>query len=242
MFSANDIGVRIWLKIIALCLLSLGSLSSVRADKLVCVAGGGNGDDGTPAAEGKLNLPFGVVLDRSGSLFIVEMMGQRVRKVDAKGILTTAAGTGQQGKDGDGGLASKAQFSGMHSLAVASNGDLYLTDTWNNRVRKIDHQTGIITTIAGTGQKGYSGDGGPATQAQFGGIYCVALDPKEEWLYLADLDNHRIRAVNLRTGIVNTVAGNGLRGKPDEHAEARKAPLVDPRAVAVDASGYVYIL
>jgi NHL repeat len=232
----------VWLKMLALGCLSLGSVPSVRADKLVRVAGGGNGGDGTPAAEAKLQMPFGVGFDRAGNLFIVEMTGQRVRKVDAKGILTTAAGTGEQGKSGDGGPASKAQFNGMHSLAVASNGDIYLADTWNNRVRKIDRQTGIITTIAGTGVKGYGGDGGPATQAQFGGIYCVALDPREERLYLADLDNHRIRAVHLQTGIVDTVAGNGERGKPEDDAEARKSPLIDPRAVAVDASGNIYIL
>jgi DNA-binding beta-propeller fold protein YncE len=180
--------------------------------------------------------------DPSGNLFIVEMTGQRVRKVDSQGHLSTVAGTGQTGSAGDGGPARKAQFNGPHSLAVATNGDIYVADTWNNRVRKIDYQTDVITTIAGTGQKGFSGDGGPATQAQFGNIYCVVLDPKEALLYLADLDNHRIRAVNLRTRIVQTVAGNGTRGKPEDGAEARKAPLVDPRAVAVDGAGNLYIL
>jgi sugar lactone lactonase YvrE len=170
------------------------------------------------------------------------MTGQRVRKVDAKGILTTIAGTGQKGDGGDGEAATKAQFNGMHSLAVTANGDLYLADTWNNRVRKIDAKTGVITTVAGTGQKGFSGDGGPAAKAQFGGIYCVALDPKGERLYLADLDNRRIRVVDLKSGTVNTVAGNGERGVPKDGADARSAPLVDPRAVAVDAKGNVYIL
>src|SRR5260370_23828510 len=130
----------------------------------------------------------------------------------------------------------------MDSLAVAGNGGIYLCDTWNNRVRKIDSQTGIITTIAGTGQKGLSGDGGLATQAQFGAIYCAALDSRGERLYLADLDNRRIRARNLRTGIVHTVAGNCERGHPEDEAAARTAPLAEPRAVAVDPLGRVYIL
>jgi sugar lactone lactonase YvrE len=223
-------------------MLGLAIIPVARAEILIRVAGGGDGSDGNQAVQARLQTPFGVSSDPSGNLFIVEMTGQRVRKVDRQGRLSTVAGTGQTGSGGDGGPARKAQFNGPHSLAVATNGDIYVADTGNNRVRKIDHQTGMITTIAGTGQRGFSGDGGPAAQAQFGNIYCVVLDPKEELLYLADLDNHRIRVVNLRTGLVETVAGNGTRGKPEDGAEARKAPLVDPRAVAVDRAGNLYIL
>jgi DNA-binding beta-propeller fold protein YncE len=223
-------------------ILSLTALSAVRADKLVPVAGGGDGADGSPAIQAKLTGPFGVAFDRSGNLFIVEMTGQRVRKVDRNGVLTTIAGTGQKGDSGDGGPAIAARFHGPHSLAVAANGDIYVSDTWNNRVRRIDGQTGVITAFAGTGEKGFSGDGGPALQAKFGGIYCVALDPKGEQMYLADLDNRRIRAVDLKTAIVRTVAGNGKRGVPADGAEAIAATLVDPRAVAADANGNVFIL
>jgi DNA-binding beta-propeller fold protein YncE len=215
--------------------------SSVRAERLVLVAGGDESDSAS-ATRARLDSPFGVAFDRLGNLFIVEMTGHRVLKVSDKGVLTTVAGTGQKGEGGDGGPAKAAQFNGMHSLAVAANGDVYVCDTWNNRVRKIDSRTGVITTICGTGKKGFSGDGGPATQAQFGAIYCAALDSQGERLYLADLDNRRIRVVNLRTGIVDTIAGNGERGKPEDGAEARKAPLVDPRAVAVDAEGNIYVL
>jgi NHL repeat-containing protein len=214
--------------------------------KVVLVAGGGSGADGSKATEARLVAPFGVGFDPAGNMLIVELSGERLRRVDRQGILTTVAGTGQKGDGGDGGPAAQAQFNGMHSLAVAPGGDVYLADTWNNRVRKIDAKTGIITTIAGTGQKGYSGDGGPAVQAQFGGIYCVALSPgidaRGERLYLADLDNRRIRMVDLKTGIVTTVAGNGERGVPQDGAEARKSPLVDPRAVAVAPNGDVYVL
>ena len=225
------------------CLLvGLATLPGARAERLVRIAGGGDGSDGSPAVQARLQTPFGVSCDRSGNLFLVEMTGQRVRQVDRQGRLRTVAGTGQPGSGGDGGPARKAQFNGPHSLAVAANGDLYVADTWNNRVRKIDHETGVITTIAGTGQRGFRGDGGPATQAQFGNLYCVVLDSKDERLFLADLDNHRIRVVHLQTGLVETVAGNGTRGTPEDGAEGRKAPLVDPRAVAVDAAGNLYIL
>jgi DNA-binding beta-propeller fold protein YncE len=200
------------------------------------------GNESRPAPEPKLQMPFGVDSDKAGNLYLVEMPGQRVRRLDAKGTLTVIAGTGNKGNAGDGGPATKAEFNGMHSLAVAPDGTIYLADTWNNRVRKLDPRTGIVTPFAGTGEKGYSGDGSPAAQARFGGIYCIALDPKGERLYLADLDNRRIRVVDLRTGVVTTVAGNGQKGVPADGADARSSPLVDPRAVAADDRGNVYIL
>ncbi len=119
---------------------------------------------------------------------------------------------------------------------------MFVADTWNNRVRRIEALNGQIITFAGTGRKGFSGDGGPAKQAEFGGIYCVALDPAGGALDLADLDNHRVRRVNLATQNVSTVAGNGKIGVPVDGSEARMAPLVDPRAVAVDGRGNLYIL
>jgi sugar lactone lactonase YvrE len=220
----------------------LATTSAARADKLVLVAGGTKDEDGVAATEGKVRGPFAVDFDKTGNTYIAEMIGLRVRKIDAKGILTTIAGTGEKGKGGDDGPALKAQFDGPHHLAVTPNGDVYLADTWNNRVRKIDGKTGVITNVAGTGDKGYSGDGGPATKAKFGGIYCLAFDAKGEKMYVADLDNRRIRVVDLSSGIVTTVAGNGEKGVPKDGDDAKSSPLVDPRAVAVDAKGNVYIL
>jgi cytochrome oxidase Cu insertion factor (SCO1/SenC/PrrC family)/DNA-binding beta-propeller fold protein YncE len=217
-------------------------LNESSGPRLVLVAGGGRGADGSPAVKAELRTPFGVDFDRGGNVFLVEFTGHRVRKIDRQGILTTIAGTGVKGYAGDGGPASTAQFNSMHGLAVAPDGDLYLADTWNNRVRKIDARTGRITTIAGTGEKGFSGDGGPATQARFGGVYCLALDAGGEQLYVADLDNRRVRKIDLKSQIVATVAGNGKRGIPRDSATATEAPLVDPRAVAVDKRGNLYIL
>jgi hypothetical protein len=216
--------------------------SPVRADKLVLVAGGAKDEDGIVATEAKLKGPFAVDFDKAGNLYLAEMIGLRVRKIDAKGILTTIAGTGEKGKVGDDGPALKAQFDGPHHLAVTPSGDVYLADTFNNRVRRIDAKTHVITTVAGTGEKGFSGDGGPATKAKFGGIYCLALDAKGEKMYVADLDNRRIRVVDLGSGNVTTVAGNGEKGVPKDGDDAKSSPLVDPRAVTVDAKGNVYIL
>ena len=235
-------GIR--LVVPALFDLLLAVAFDASAARVVLVAGGGanNTTAALKPTEARLSAPFGADLDPAGNLYFVEMTGYRVRQLDHAGLLRVIAGTGAAGDAGDNGPARQAQFNGMHNLAVAPNGDIYLADTWNNRVRKIDAVTRQVTAVAGTGKKGASGDGGPATQATFGGVYCASLDPKGEQLYLADLDNFRIRAVDLKTGRVRTVAGNGQKGVPVDGASAVASPLVDPRAVVPDAQGRVYIL
>jgi sugar lactone lactonase YvrE len=216
--------------------------NSPAAEKIVLVAGGGDRPDGSSGVEAALDSPFGVDFDRAGNLFLVELTGQRVRKIDRNGILSTIAGDRMQGNRGDGGPAAKAQFNGMHNLAIGPDDTIYVADTWNNCVRAIDPRSGRITRVAGTGEKGFGGDGGPATQAKLGGVYCASLNATGDALYLADLDNRRIRAVNLRSGIITTVAGNGERGVPRDGSVATESPLVDPRAVAVDKANNVYVL
>ncbi|HUR46261.1 MAG TPA: hypothetical protein VMZ27_10330 [Candidatus Saccharimonadales bacterium] len=225
----------------AILLLATSVLNVCQAAKVILIAGGGPQTEGK-ATEVKLDAPFGTGIDALGNLFLVEMTGHLVRKIDPKGMLTTYAGTGMKGFEGDDGPATKAQFNGMHHLAVLPSGDVLIADTWNNRIRKIDAKTGIITTVCGTGTKGFGGDNGPAARAQFGGIYCAGLDPQGQHLYLADLDNRRIRVVDLKSSVVSTVAGNGLAGIPEDGSDATKAPLVDPRAVCADAKGNVYVL
>jgi len=119
---------------------------------------------------------------------------------------------------------------------------MYIADTMNQRVRKVDWATGIITTIAGNGTEGFSGDGGPALQARFHGVYSIAVNANETAVYVADLENRRIRRINLKSDIITTVAGNGTRGVPEDGAVATQSPLIDPRAVAVDDRENVYIL
>ena len=227
----------------AQALIGLSCLTlRVDAAKLTLVAGGTNQSENVAASEARLHAPFGVDFDQMDNMFIVEMTGERVRRVDRKGLLTIYAGTGVRGYSGDGGPARQAQFAGIHNLAIAPNGDIYLADTWNNCVRKINATSLTVSTFAGTGKKGFKGDGGPANEAEFGSVYCVSLDRKAENLYCADLDHRRIRAVNLKTALVKTVAGNGEKGVPEDEAEATQAPLVDPRAVIADGLGNVYVL
>jgi DNA-binding beta-propeller fold protein YncE len=230
------------IRLVATGLCILLSASAAGAERLVLVAGGAMDQEGLPATQAKLRGPFGIDFNRSGEMFLVELAGGRVLTVDTAGRLTRLAGTGEKGDQGDGGPALQAVFNGMHSLVVAPDGALLLADTWNNRVRRLDPPTGRLSAFAGTGEKGFAGDGGPALQARFGGIYCIALDPPGKRLYLADLDNRRIRRIDLASGIVSTVAGNGEKGVPQDGAMAAQAPLVDPRAVAVDRQGNVYVL
>jgi len=227
--------------IYSLAIVFLGGLAAVRAEQLVLVAGGGTKTEG-PATQCKLNGPFAVDFDKAGNMYIAEFTGQRLLKVDPKGMLTVVAGTGEKGNGGDGGPGLKAQFNCMHHLAVGPDGAVYLADTFNNRIRKFDPKTGMVSAFAGTGKKGFSGDGGPALEAEFGGIYSIAFDARGEKLYVTDLDNRRIRMVDMASGKVSTVAGNGKRGVPEDRALAKDSPLVDPRAVAVDSKGKVYIL
>lgn len=230
--------MKTWL-ILILLMASMGA----RADKLVLVAGGGSLLENVPGPAAKLNSPFGVHHDGAGNLFIVELAGNRLLRIDGRGLLWIVGGVdGKKGDSGDGGAVKEALFNGPHSVAVTPEGHVLVADTWNNRIRRVDAETQHITTLAGTGEKGYGGDGGPATSARFGGIYCASLDPRGEKLYLADLDNWRIREVNLETGRVRTVAGNGERGIPTDGAVAAEAPLVDPRAVIADVDGSVFIL
>jgi hypothetical protein len=212
------------------------------AQNIVLVAGGGEGGEGIDAKSAKLNMPFGVEFDSAGNLFFVEIDGHRVCRIDKSGFLTRVAGTGVKGLAGNGGSPLAAQFNALHNLAIAPNDDIYLADTLNHRVCKIDKKSGQFTTIAGTGEKGFAGDGSPAVKAKFSGIYCATLSPQGDKIYLADLDNRRIRMVDLKTGIVTTVAGNGERGVPADGADAKNSPLVDPRAVTADRQGNVYVL
>ena len=186
-----------------------------------------------------LHEPFAVDFDAAGSAYIVQMTGNRVSVLNEQGGLRVLAGTGEKGFSGDGGPATQARFDGPHHLLVGPDGALYVADTWNNCVRRVDLATGIVTRFAGTGERGFSGDGGKASEARFSSVFNIAF--RGQVLYVTDLGNRRIRAVDLKTGIVRTVAGNGEKGIPKDGGRALEEPLVDPRAIALDAWGNLYI-
>ena len=204
-------------------------------------AGGGARVTG-PATECRLADPFATDFDAQGNTYICEMTNNRVLKVDPHGNLTVFAGTARKGGAGDNGPATQAELNGPHHLIVAKNGDVLIADTWNWKIRRIDARSGVISTIAGTGKRGYSGDGGPAREAEFSGVYSLSFDASQENLYVADLENRRIRAIEMKSGKVRLIAGNGQKGIPADGSDAITSPLFDPRAVAVAKSGDVYIL
>jgi trimeric autotransporter adhesin len=208
---------------------------------IITVAGNGTpgfgGDDG-PATSAKLSYPSGVAVDASGNLYIAELANQRVRKVTPAGIINTVAGNGTSGFGGDGGPATSAQLASPRGVAVDAGGNLYIADMANHRIRKVT-PAGVINTVAGIGTPGFSGDGGPATSAQFNGLYGVAVDADGN-LYVADSRNNRIRQVT-PAGVINTVAGIGTAGFGGDGGPATSAQLAGPRGVAVDAGGNLYI-
>jgi sugar lactone lactonase YvrE len=272
----------------------------LKTGKISTVAGnarkGYSGDNG-PALDASLNQPYEIRFDQQGNMFFVEMPNHIVRRVDRKtGIITTVAGTGAPGFDGDGGPAVKAQMRQPHSIAFDPQGRLLICDIGNHRVRRVDLKSGTIETwlgtgerkptpdgaplagtpvngpraldldpqgnvylalregnavfkidpkagkythLAGTGDKGNSGDGGPAVKATLNGPKGIAWAPDRS-LYIADTENHTVRRIDLRTGLIETVAGTGRRGAgPD--GDPRKCGMARPHGVFVDRRGVLYI-
>ena len=198
----------------------------------------GDRGDGGPAVEARITEPSGVALDSAGDLYIADAGNNRIRKVDSTGTITTIAGTGERYFGGDGGPANQAWLSKPSGVAVDGGGNLYIADTGNNRIRKVD-STGTITTIAGTRGGRIDGDGGPAVQAGLYSPMRVAVDGGGN-LYIADIGNNRIRKVD-STGTITTVAGTGESGFGGDGGPANQARLYNPWGVAVDGGGNLYI-
>ena len=211
------------------------------AATITCVAGCGEGSENT-ALGAKFVEPFAVAFDKQGNWYVCEHKGERIVRIDKSGKASVLAGTGQTGYSGDGGRATQAAMFDPHGIVITADQQMYVADTRNHTVRKIDLKTGLISTVAGTGKAGYSGDGGPATKAEFNGTFGIDVDPSGRNLYVADLGNRRVRKIDLRSGVITTIAGNGEKGVPQDGAEAVANPLADPRAVTADSKGNVYIL
>lgn len=222
---------------------------------VACGAGPGFSGDAGPASAALLNQPKAIALAPSGDLYVADTRNFRVRRISATGDIATVVGTGMRGPAGDGGdpLAAQLWFqkgfdqpgSGDNpepggGLALDGEGRLYIADTENQRIRRVDFARGVIETVAGTGEAGFSGDGGPATAAMlnYPRDLEVAADGR---LYIADSDNHRIRVVDLSTGVIDTVAGAGARGGAGDGGSAREALLNRPFGVGVDTAGDLYI-
>ncbi len=235
--------------------LGLTGLQAQEKPRHVNVAGTGKkgfAGDGGPAARALLNQTFHCELDGRGNLYIAEADNHCIRKVDLKtGVISTVAGTGKKGYSGDGGPAAQATFNEPYAVVVDAKNNLFIADRLNAVIRKVDGQTGLVTTIVGTGKKGYGGDGGPGAQALLTEPNDCFLDGKGG-LLIADVGDWRVRRLDLSSGTISTFAGTGrpkFKGKPARVAigevgdggPATKAIIVGARAVCVDGKGNTYI-
>jgi streptogramin lyase len=230
-----------------LCAVACGAVPGGRIDTAAGTGQKGYAGDGGPSVRARLDQPFHC--DLAGQfLYIAEAGNHCVRKLDLKtGVLTTAAGTGKRGYSGDGGPAGRATFNEPYAV-VADGEDLYIVDRLNAVVRKVDGKTGVVTTAAGTGAKGYSGDGGPGAKAMLREPNDCCLDGNGG-LLIADVGDWRIRRLDLKTGVITTFAGTGRpagkkkinRKEIGDGGPAARAVAVGARAVCVDGRGNTYI-
>ena len=212
-----------------------GRVWKMSAGTFSTVAGGASGDSAT-AAFGMFSQPGPITKDQAGNAYVADSLGTRVRMISASGAISTVAGTGSSGYSGDGGPATTAQLASVTGLAVDSSGALYMADLENYRVRRV--YQGVITTVAGDGSAGYSGDG---VQASGTGIcpFSVAVDAQDN-LYIADAENNRVRRVT-PGGMISTVAGNGTPGYSGDKGPATSAQVLAPQWVGFDGQGNLYI-
>jgi DNA-binding beta-propeller fold protein YncE len=203
----------------------------------------GYAGDGGPAARALLNGPFDVGFDAHSNLYFSDTFNHCIRRVDARtGVITTCAGCGEAGYSGDGGPATGARFNEPYGIAVDNAGNIYVADRHNHCVRRIDGSSGIVRTFAGNSSSGFGGDDGPASRAGMVEPNGLALDPAQNRLFIADVADHRVRVVDLASGVIWTFAGTGEPEHSGDGGPATAAGIYGARAVKVAANGTVYIL
>ncbi len=212
---------------------SAGSLFTLAGDGEPGFAG-----DGQTATLSRVNRPRAVARDREGNLYIADSLNHRIRKIGVNGLMSTVAGTGVRGYFGDGGAAAAAHLNAPLGIAADPMGNLYIADSGNHAIRKVN-AAGVISTLAGSGARGYSGDGGPGPLARFNFPAAVAADG-QGFVFVADTFNQRIRRV-APDGTVATIAGDGSEGFSGDGGPAERAQLRNPAALAIDGAGMVYI-
>lgn len=232
------------LAIIAACSVTL--LPTHAADgswRISTFAGNGTAGysgDGGPATKAQLNNPFGIVRGPDGAIYFCEYDGNVVRRVDAGGVITTVAGSGKKGYSGDAGPATEATFNQPHEIRFDHAGNLFLVDMLNSCVRRVDAKTKMITTFAGTGQPGYSGDGGPARAATFNQPHSIQFD-RQGNLFVCDVRNHVIRKIDMKSETIMTVAGTGKPGPTRDGGAFATAPLNGPRTIDFGPDGSLWV-
>ena len=212
-------------------------------NEIVTVAGNGSAGysgDGGPAVRAQLNQPFGVARGPDGHLYICDTGNHVIRRVASDGTIATVAGNGEAGYFGDGGPALEAGLNEPYEIRFDREGNLLFVERANHVVRRVDRQTGLISTLAGTGEEGFSGDGGPAVEARLNQPHSIQVGPEGD-LFICDIGNHRVRKVGREDGRILTFAGTGEQGKTPDGAALAGTPLNGPRALDFDAAGNLWL-
>lgn len=232
--------------LLLLCAATIGAMAQQSKTQIKSIAGTGQAGysgDGDQAAKAQLNNPFGVIVGADGAIYFCDTMNHVVRRIAKNGVITTIAGSGRKGYSGDGGLATKAELNEPYEIRFDRSGHLFIVERMNHVVRRVDRRTQIITTIAGTGQPGFSGDGGAATKATMNQPHSIQFgqfDNKDD-LFICDILNHRIRKVEMKTGVITTFAGTGEKKPTPDGAKIAGTPLNGPRAIDFDRQGNMWL-
>lgn len=231
--------------VLCFVLLALPSRIGWTADSwsIATIAGTGQpgfAGEGGLASEAETDDPFGVVRGPDNAIWFCEYGGMRVRRIDPSGRVETIVGNGETGYSGDGGPAINASLNKPHEIRFDKAGDLYFVDMGNHVIRKVDMQTGIISTVAGTGKPGYTGDGGPADLAQLRQPHSLQFNTEGD-LFICDIGNHVIRKINMKTRVIETYAGTGKPGVTPDGAALVGTPLNGPRSIDFDEDGNLWL-
>ncbi|HUE12841.1 MAG TPA: hypothetical protein VMR25_01645 [Planctomycetaceae bacterium] len=229
----------------AACALAIVMIAApLGAAEIVTIAGTGqqsSSGDGGPALQAAIGQPFGLVIGPDSALYACSVANHVVRRIElTSGRISTVAGTGEKGYAGDGGPATSARLNEPYEVRFDADGNMYFVEMQNHVVRRVDARTKTISTVAGTGKRGFSGDGGPAVQARLSIPHSIALDNAHQ-LYICDIGNHRLRKVDLTRGTITTFCGTGKRAPTTDGAPLEGTPLDGPRALAFDGRDSLYL-
>ncbi len=205
------------------------SLSAATISTFAGTGEKGYSGDGGVATNAQINAPFGIVRGPDGALYVCDTFNHVIRRVK-NGRISTVAGTGKKGYSGDGGPAIKARLNEPYEVRFDRAGHMFFVEMRNHLVRRVDAKSGRISTVAGSGQPGFSGDGGPATKARLKSPHSIQFGPEGN-LYICDIGNHRIRRVDMKRGVITTFAGTGERQRTPDGAQITGTPLNGPRAI-----------
>lgn len=224
-----------------LAFLLAGTTLAAEIKTLAGTGVAGYSGDGRRAAQAAIDNPYGLGLGPDGAMYVCEIGNHVIRRIDLKsGLISTVAGNGKPGYSGDGGPALKASLNEPYEIRFDKTGNMFFVEMKNNIIRRVDAKSHVITTVAGTGEAGYSGDGGPARHAQLRQPHSIAFAPNGA-LLVCDIGNHRIRRIDLKTGIIVTWAGTGEKAPTPDGAPLAGTPLNGPRAIGVDQTGDYYL-